>query len=117
MDVEDYGRLVADEAASRARTALRRRRPDLSHAGGDPQVPGEEEAQVVLDRLAFTREVADRLHSDMAELVYEARRRGASWARVGIALQESPQTTFNRYRHLDQPQDADERPRRRPATA
>ncbi|MGH9034274.1 MAG: hypothetical protein ACRD0O_00790 [Acidimicrobiia bacterium] len=104
MDVEDCSRLVADEAAARARAALLRRRPDLSRRGGKPPaVPGDEEAQVVLDTLAFVREVTDRLHSDMTALVFEARRYGASWGRVGLALQESPQTAFNRYRHLEQP--------------
>src|SRR5581483_7523833 len=102
MDVEDYSRLVADEAAARAKAALVRRRPDLAGRDGNPSgVPGEEEAQVVLDRLAFVREVADRLQSDLTASVFEARRAGASWARLGIALQESPQTAFNRYRHLD----------------
>ncbi len=103
MDVEDFSRLVSDEAAARARAALLRRRPELSRRGRNPAAPAEEEAQVVLDRLAFTREVGDRLQSDAAQLVYEARRHGASWARIGIALHESPQTAFNRYRHLDQP--------------
>ena len=103
MDVEEHSRLVTDEATARARAALLRRRPDLARRGGKPpEVPGEEEAQVVLDMLAFVREVADRLHSDMTALVFEARRHGASWARVGIALHESPQTAFNRYRHLEQ---------------
>src|SRR5688572_19465815 len=102
MDVEDCSRLVADEAAARARAALLRRRPDLFRRGGKPlAVPGDEEAQVVLDTLAFVREVADRLLSDMTALVFEARRQDASWARVGVALQESPQTAFNRYRHLE----------------
>ncbi|MEW6475337.1 MAG: hypothetical protein AB1679_24035 [Actinomycetota bacterium] len=121
MDVEDVSHLVADEAAARARASLLRRRPDLTRRGGKPpEVPGEEEAQVVLDRLAFVREAAGRLQSDMTALVFEARRLGASWARVGIALQESPQTAFNRYRHLGpaQPEDADGKPgRRRRASA
>ncbi len=103
VDVEDCSRSVADEAAARAQAALLRRRPDLGRGGQSPDVPGEEEAQVVLDTLAFIREVADRLHADMTVLVFEARRHGASWARVGLALQESPQTAFNRYRHLEEP--------------
>lgn len=104
VDVEDCSRSVADEAAARAKAALLRRRPDLSCRGGQsPEVPGEEEAQVVLDTLAFVREVADRLHADLTALVFEARRLDASWARVGLALQESPQTAFNRYRHLEEP--------------
>lgn len=64
-------------------------------------MPGEEQAQVALDTLAFVREVADRLRSDMTALVFEARRHGASWARVGLAANESAQTAFNRYRHLE----------------
>lgn len=103
VDVEDCSRSVAAEAAARARAAFLRRRPDLSRGGRSPEVPGEEEAQVVLDTLAFIREVADRLHADMTVLVFEARRHGASWAKVGLALQESPQTAFNRYRHLEEP--------------
>ena len=103
MDVEEYSRFVTDEANARARAALLRRRPDLARQGGKPpEVPGEEEAQVVLDMLAFVRDVTDRLYSDMTALVFEARHHGASWAKVGLAIHESPQTTFNRYRHLEQ---------------
>lgn len=120
MDAEDYSRSVADEATARARAGLLRRRPDLARRDGKPPaVPGSEEAQYALDALAFVREVADRLQSDMTALVFEARRHGASWARVGVAISESPQTAFNRYRRLEEPghgKEAEARPtRRRPA--
>ena len=96
--------MVAQEAATRARAALLRRRPDLAARGGKrPATPGDEEAQVTLDTLAFLSEVTARLNSELTSLVFEARRHGASWARVGVALGESPQTAFNRYRHLEQP--------------
>lgn len=104
MEVEDCSRLVAEEAAGRARAALLRRCLDLAHRGGQPRkVPPEEQAQVALDTLAFVREMADRLRFDMTALVFEARCHGASWARVGLAVNESPQTAFNRYRHLERP--------------
>lgn len=104
MDVGEVSQEVAVEAAKRAGAALLRRRPDLARPGGVPSdPPGDEEAQVALDTLAFVREVTDRLQSDLTSLVFEARRHGASWARVGVALHVSPQTAFNRYRHLELP--------------
>jgi hypothetical protein len=104
MDTEGYSRSVAEDAGAYALSALQRRRPDLKPKRGKPvDVPDEERAQFELDRLAFVCAVAERLRDDMTPLVFASRRSGASWARVGLAINESPQTAFNRYRKLDGP--------------
>lgn len=104
VDVDAYSRSVADDAETHARSALLRRRPDLKTAKGKPiGIPDEERAQYELDRLAFVHAVADRLHNDMTPLVFAARKLGASWARIGLAINESGQTAFNRYHKLEQP--------------
>lgn len=98
MDIEGYAGSVAEDATELAFAALRRRRPDLRGSGKRPAVPAEEAAQFELDKLAFVATLTERLMAEMNGLVYEARQHGASWARVGAALKESPQTAFNRYR-------------------
>jgi hypothetical protein len=102
VDVEGYSRSVAEDAESYARSALLRRRPDLKdRKGGRLHVPDDERAQYDLDRLTFVHAVADRLKADMTPLVFAARQRGASWARIGLAIDESGQTSFNRYHKLE----------------
>jgi hypothetical protein len=102
VDADDYARSVADDAVRVAQAALRRRRPDLkARAAKDLEVPEEERAQFELDQLAFVASVADRLMAEANGIVFDARRHGASWARVGAAINESPQTAFNRYRKLE----------------
>ena len=102
MDIEGYARSVAEDATELAIAALRRRRPDLSGSAKRPAVPAEEAAQFELDKLAFFATLTERLMAEMNGLVYGARQHGASWARVGTALKESPQTAFNRYRSLEE---------------
>jgi hypothetical protein len=102
MDIDGYARSVAEDATERAVAALRRRRPDLRDKGNHEGMPPDEAAQFELDKLAFVAAVTERLITEMNGLVYEARQHGASWARVGAALNESPQTAFNRYRKLEQ---------------
>ena len=102
MDANAYSRRVAEDARSHASAALSRRRPDLdADAAADSGVPSDESAQFVLDELAFTQQVVDRLLADIKSLIVSARAEGASWSRVGLAIHESPQTTFNRYSRFD----------------
>lgn len=102
VDADEYARSVADDATRVAQAALRRRRPDLrARAAKKLAVPEEEQAQFELDQLAFVTSVADRLMAEMNGIVFDARRHGASWARIGAAINESPQTAFNRYRKLE----------------
>jgi hypothetical protein len=102
VDADEYARSVADDATQVAQAALRRRRPDLrTRAAKRLEVPEEEQTQFELDQLAFVTSVADRLLAEMNGIVFDARRHGASWARIGAAINESPQTAFNRYRKLE----------------
>lgn len=102
VDADEYARSVADDATQVAQAALRRRRPDLrTRAAKKLEVPEQEQAQFELDQLAFVTSVADRLLAEMNGIVFDARRHGASWARIGAAINESPQTAFNRYRKLE----------------
>lgn len=102
VDIDGYARSVAEDAIDLAVAALRRRRPDLRDSKKRPAVPAEEAAQFELDKLAFFAALTERLTSEMNGLVYGARQHGASWAKVGAALNESPQTAFNRYRGLEE---------------
>ncbi len=102
MDHEGYSELVAKDAHDHAVAVLLRRRPDLNaRAKGDVEIPPEERAQFELDKLAYLYGAVDRLVTDMSASVLAARRSGASWGRVGLAINESAQTTFNRYRKLE----------------
>lgn len=102
MNPEDVSTVIAKESHERALAALLRRRPDLrSRARGGVPVPVEERAQVHLDQLAYTTEVLARMQEDVTALVVAARTEGASWAKIGLALRESAQTAFNRYRRFD----------------
>ncbi len=102
MDHDDYSDLVAKDAHDHAIAALLRRRPDLStRARKAVEVPPEERAQFELDKLGYLHGAVDRLVTDMSASVLAARRSGASWGRVGLAINESAQTTFNRYRKLE----------------
>lgn len=104
MDHEGYSELVTKDAHDHAVTVLLRRRPDLNAwAKGDVKIPPEERAQFELDKLAYLHDAVDRLVTDMSASVLAARRSGASWGRVGLAINESAQTTFNRYRKLEAP--------------
>jgi hypothetical protein len=102
VDHDDYSDLVAKDARDHAVASLLRRRPDLNaRASGHAKVPPEEQAQFELDKLAYLHGAVDRLVTDMSASVLAARRSGASWGRVGLAINESAQTTFNRYRKLE----------------
>jgi hypothetical protein len=102
MTPEEVSTLVTREARERALAGLLRRRPDVrSGAKGIVEVPDDELARVQLDQLAYTSEALARLHEVVTSMVVAARAEGASWAKVGLALQESAQTAFNRYRHVD----------------
>jgi len=104
VDIDAYSRSVADEAEAHARSALLRRRPDLETAQHKTiDIPDEERPQYELDRLASVHAVADRLKTDMTAHVFAARQHGASWGRIGLAINESAQTSFNRYHKLEQP--------------
>jgi hypothetical protein len=110
VDVDAFADAVSRDAAEHALSNLLLRRPDLkTRSGKGLEVPQEERARFELDKLAFVAALADRLLAEVNGLVFEARRQGASWARVGVAINESPQTAFNRYRKLEQGQ-----PRRTP---
>lgn len=103
VDAEGYSKSVLRDAEEHALHALRRRRPDLKPGRNKAiGIPPEEAAQFELDKLAFVRAVADRLIDEMNPLVFAARAGGASWARVGLAINESAQTSFNRYRKLEE---------------
>lgn len=107
VDVDSYSRSVAADAEAHARAALLRRRPDLTPSRGSTiDIPDGERTQYELDKLAFVHAVADRLEADITGLVFVARQRGASWARIGLAIDESGQTSFNRYHKLEQPRTA-----------
>ena len=102
VDVDAFSRAVAEDATRAAEAALRRRRPDLqARAKKNVELPADEQAQFELDRLAFVVSVAERLMDDANGIVFNARRHGASWARIGAAINQSAQTAFNRYRKLD----------------
>lgn len=102
VDVEAYSRSALADAEAHAMAALRRRRPDLKIRSGKViDVPAEELAQVELDKLTFVRSVTERLLAEMTGLVFGARQHDASWARIGVAINESAQTTFNRYSKLE----------------
>jgi hypothetical protein len=104
VDVDAYSRSAAEDADAYARSALLRRRPDLVTAKREPaRIPEEERAQYELDRLSFVHAVVDRLKTDIIGLVFAARQQRASWARIGLAIDESGQTAFNRYHRLDRP--------------
>lgn len=102
MTHDGYAEQVARDARLHAIAELLRRRPDLkAKSPKTVKVPPDEQAQFDLDRLAYTRAAADRIAADITVLVLDARRHSASWTRVGLALQESGQTAFNRYRKLE----------------
>ncbi len=104
VDVDAFAEAVSRDAAEHALANLLLRRPDLkTRSGKGLEVPEDERARFELDKLAFVAALADRLLAEVNGLVFEARRQGASWARVGVAINESPQTAFNRYRKLEQP--------------
>ncbi len=86
----------------RALVSLQKRRPDLK-LGPRARVPEEEAAALVLDQLTYTCGVVARLRADVTDYVIAARSAGASWAKIGPALGESPQTAFNRYKRHDEP--------------
>jgi hypothetical protein len=110
MSPDELSGTVAKEANERAVRGLVRRRPDLRRsARGTLDVPAEERVQFQLDQLEYTAELVARLQEEMASLVVAAREEGASWAKVGVALRESAQTAFNRYRRFD-PSPASGRP-------
>lgn len=51
----------------------------------------------LLDRLAKIASVADQVEQALATWVGEARRRGASWAKIGTALAISRQAAWERF--------------------
>ncbi len=103
MSPEQFAQQVAKGAADHADRALARRRPDLRRAPGHRAPPPDELAGHTLDRLDYTAQTVARINEDLTARVIEARSLGASWARVGIAIGESAQTAFNRYRRYEAP--------------
>lgn len=101
LDPDQLSKDVAKSAEESALAALKRRRPDLRITSA-AKVPAGESAQFELDRLAHTRAAADRLMDDVTALVLAARLDGASWLRVGLALNASSQTAMNRYSRFEQ---------------
>jgi hypothetical protein len=73
--------------------------PDPSHDGAEPDLPSWSVMtdEALLARLPLIAASADQVEAALESWVGEARRRQASWARIGVALGMTRQAAWERF--------------------
>jgi hypothetical protein len=96
------GIYICDECV-RACVNILEKSPE-GEGGGDPRLPSWNSMsdEEVLSRLPRIAAVAFQVEGGLQRWVGEARRRGASWARIGAALEISRQSAWERFSSGDQ---------------